>query len=91
MVHGSIAGFLGQVATIFPADPGLRGLYGDGDRLPERGLEAELGTPAPTPMVVAAWEAQEVVKVLTGYGEPLRQRLLVIDMESASSQVLELG
>jgi hypothetical protein len=42
-------------------------------------------------MMVAAWEAQEVVKVLTGYGEPLRHRLLVIDMESATSQVLQLG
>jgi molybdopterin/thiamine biosynthesis adenylyltransferase len=91
MVHGSIAGFLGQVTTIFPDDPGLRDLYGDGKQLPEQGLEAQLGTPAPTPMVVAAWEAQEVVKVLTGRGDPLRDRLLIIDMESATSQVVRLG
>jgi molybdopterin/thiamine biosynthesis adenylyltransferase len=90
MVHGSIAGFLGQVATIFPSDLGLRGLYGGLDELPEQGLEAELGTPAPTPMMVAAWQAQEVVKVLTGKGELLRNRLLLIDMESATSQVLDL-
>jgi molybdopterin/thiamine biosynthesis adenylyltransferase len=91
MVHGSIAGFLGQVTTIFPDDLGLRALYGSGDQLPEQGLEAELGTPAATPMAVAAWEAQEVVKVLTGQGKPLRDRLLVIDMESATSQILQLG
>jgi molybdopterin/thiamine biosynthesis adenylyltransferase len=91
MVHGSIAGFLGQVTTIFPGDLGLRALYGDGDDLPEQGLEVELGTPAATPMAVAAWEAQEVMKVLTGRGEPLRDRLLVIDMESATAQVLQLG
>jgi molybdopterin/thiamine biosynthesis adenylyltransferase len=91
MVHGSIAGFLGQVTTIFPDDVGLRALYGAGDQLPEQGLEAELGTPAATPMAVAAWEAQEVVKVLTGRGEPLRDRLLVIDMGSATSQILQLG
>jgi molybdopterin/thiamine biosynthesis adenylyltransferase len=91
MVHGSIAGFLGQVTTIFPDDMGLRALYGDGDELPEHGLEAELGTPAATPMAVAAWEAQEVVKVLTGLGEPLRHRLLVIDMETATSQIIRLG
>jgi hypothetical protein len=42
-------------------------------------------------MAVAAWEAQEVVKVLTGQGKPLRDRLLVIDMESATSQILQLG
>jgi molybdopterin/thiamine biosynthesis adenylyltransferase len=90
MVHGSIAGFLGQVMTIFPGDPGLRGLYGDGE-LPEQGLEAQLGTPAATPMAVAAWEAQEVVKILVGKGGLLRHRLLVMDMESGTVEILQLG
>jgi molybdopterin/thiamine biosynthesis adenylyltransferase len=91
LVHGSIAGFLGQVMTIFPDDSGLRGLYGGADGLPEQGLEAQLGTPAATPMAVAAWEAQEVVKILTGCGEPLRNRLLVMDMGTGSIDFLELG
>ncbi len=91
MVHGSIGGFLGQVMTVFPEDSGLHALYGSGDGLPEQGLESELGTPAATPMAVAAWEAQEVVKILTGRGRLLRGRLLVVDMESATSQILELG
>ncbi|HEY74115.1 MAG: HesA/MoeB/ThiF family protein [Chloroflexi bacterium] len=89
MVHGSIAGFLGQVMTILPGDPGLRGLYGDGE-LPEQGLEAQLGTPAATPMAVAAWEAQEVVKIITGRGELLRHRLLLLDMESDEIEILRL-
>jgi molybdopterin/thiamine biosynthesis adenylyltransferase len=91
LVHGSIAGFLGQVMTIFPDDAGLRGLYGGAGELPEQGLEAQLGTPAATPMAVAAWEAQEVVKILTGCGEPLRNRLLVMDMGAGSVDFLELG
>ena len=91
MVHGSIAGFLGQVMTIFPGDLGLHSLYGDGADLPEQGLEAQLGTPAATPMAVAAWEAQEVVKILTGRGEPLRHRLLVMDMETGSVDFLQLS
>jgi len=91
MVHGSIAGFLGQVMTIFPGDPGLRGLYGEATDLPEQGLEARLGTPAATPMAVAAWEAQEVVKILTGQGELLRHRLLVMDMGSGAVEMLQLG
>jgi molybdopterin/thiamine biosynthesis adenylyltransferase len=91
LVHGSIAGFLGQVMTILPGDPGLRGLYGETDRLPEQGLEAQLGTPAATPMAVAAWEAQEVVKILVGQGELLRHRLLVMDMESGTVETLRLG
>ena len=91
MVHGSIAGFLGQVMTILPGDLGLRSLYGGGDQLPEQGLEAQLGTPAATPMAVAAWEAQEVVKILVGQGELLRHRLLVMDMESGTVEILRLG
>ena len=91
MVHGSIAGYLGQVMTIYPGDPGLRSLYGEPGDLPDQGLEAQLGTPAATPMAVAAWEAQEAVKTLLGRGEPLRNRLLVMDMESGTIDVLQLG
>ncbi len=91
MVHGSIAGFLGQVMTVFPADPGLHALYGAGDDLPAQGLEAQLGTPAATPMAVAAWEAQEVVKILTDQGDPLRHRLLVMGMETGSVELLQLS
>jgi molybdopterin/thiamine biosynthesis adenylyltransferase len=91
MVHGSIAGFLGQVTTILPGDLGLHSLYGEVDQLPEQGLEAELGTPAATPMAVAAWEAQEAVKILVGRGDLLRHRLLVMDMESGTVEILQLG
>jgi molybdopterin/thiamine biosynthesis adenylyltransferase len=90
MVHGSIAGFLGQVMAIFPGDSGLRGLYGEPDQLPEQGLEVQLGTPAATPMAAAAWEAQEVVKILTGRGEPLRHRLLLMDMGTGTVDFLQL-
>ena len=90
MVHGSIAGFLGQVMTIFPGDPGLRSLYGE-QELPEQGLEVQLGAPAATPMAVAAWEAQEVVKTLLGLGELLRHRMMVMDMESGTVEILRLG
>ncbi len=30
MVHGAIAGYIGQVMTIMPGDEGLRALYGHG-------------------------------------------------------------
>jgi len=40
---------------------------------------------------VAAWEAQEGVKILLGRGELLRHRLLVMDMESGTIEVLQLG
>jgi len=61
--------------TVLPGDAGLRGPYGED--VPERGGRGGvLGTPAATPMMVAAWQGQEVVKLLTGQGELLRHRLL---------------
>lgn len=83
MVHGAIGGYIGQVTTIFPGDRGLRALYGDGP-LPERGIEVEWGNPAATPMMVSAWQIQEVIKLLLHKGEPLRGRLLFLDAESGT-------
>lgn len=89
MVHGAIAGGLGQVMTILPGDVGLRALYGEGP-VPEHGAEVELGTPAPSPMMVAAWQVHEAIKVLTGRGELLRNRMLFMDATSAQVHVLGL-
>jgi len=80
MVHGAIGGYTGQVMTVFPGDLGLRALYGQRG-MPERGVETKLGNPAATPMMIAAWEIQEVIKFLLAQGEPLRGRMLVMDAE----------
>jgi molybdopterin/thiamine biosynthesis adenylyltransferase len=87
MVHGAIAGYVGQVMTIFPDDPGLYAVYGR-DEVPERGIETEVGNPAATPMMVASWQVQEVVKILLGAGDLLRNRMLVMDAESGTARVL---
>jgi molybdopterin/thiamine biosynthesis adenylyltransferase len=87
LVHGAIAGYVGQVMTILPGDPGLTALYGEG-HVPERGIETQWGNPAATPMLVAAWQVQEVVKLLTGRGELLRGRLLFMDTETGAMDIL---
>jgi molybdopterin/thiamine biosynthesis adenylyltransferase len=89
IVHGAIGGYIGQVMTIFPGDEGLYALYGRGV-VPERGIEAQLGNPAATPMMVAAWQVQEVIKILLGVGEILRHRLLFMDAESGMAEILEV-
>jgi len=89
MVHGAIAGYVGQVMTILPEDAGLFGLYGS-EHVPEHGIEAQWGNPAATPMMVAAWQVQEVVKLLTGRGEPLRHRLLFMDGEIGAVDLLQV-
>jgi len=90
VVHGAIGGYIGQVMTVFPGDEGLYALYGRGD-VPEQGIEAQLGNPAATPMMVAAWQIQEVIKILLGVGELLRNRLLFMDAETGVAEILEIG
>jgi molybdopterin/thiamine biosynthesis adenylyltransferase len=90
LVHGAIGGYIGQVTTILPGDPGLRALYGD-QVVAERGAEVEWGNPAATPMMIAAWEIHEVIKLLTGKGEILRGRLLFLDAEAGCAEFFELG
>ena len=89
LVHGAIGGYTGQVMTLLPGDPGLRALYGD--IVPERGVETVLGNPSATPMMIAAWQIQEVVKLIVGRGQLIRGRLLLLDAESGSASEIELG
>lgn len=79
-IYGAIAGLSGQLLTIFPEDEGLSAIYGTAyDNMPERGLEAEIGTPPVTPVIVAALQVQEVVKIITKSGEPARRHILMVD------------
>lgn len=89
MVHGAIGGHYGQVMTVLPGDRGLFALYGD-DGVPEHGVETELGNPAATPMMIAAWQIQEVVKLITGQGTPLQKRILMMDALAGDVTQIEL-
>jgi len=89
LVHGAIAGFIGQVLTIFPQDKGLEGIYGVSGKI-TRGIETELGTPGVTPAMVAAWQVQEVIKIVLKKGRPLRNRLLSIDALEGYMEIVNL-
>jgi len=90
LVHGAIAGFNGQLTTIFPEDKGLELIYGSDRDLPEHGSEAELGAPTMIPALVASLEAQEVVKILLKRGKLFRNRLLYLDIEEGTIEILNL-
>ncbi|HHY36801.1 MAG TPA: HesA/MoeB/ThiF family protein [Firmicutes bacterium] len=90
LVHGAIAGYQGQVMTIFPGDPGLDLLYPQGQAGRDRGVEVQLGNPAATPAMVAAWQVQETIKILLGQGEPLRNRLLYLDALGGTAEIIQL-
>ena len=84
LVHGALAGFEGQMMTIFPEDPGLELVYGT-DQFsadPAKRPEYVLGVPTPTPAFVATLEAMEVFKILLHRGRLFRNGLVHVDLES---------
>ena len=83
LVHGALAGFDGQVMTVFPEDQGLRLIYGKNPPPGKdpRSPEAILGVPALMPCLIGTLEAMEVLKILLGRGKLLRNTLLHVDLQ----------
>lgn len=92
LVHGAIAGFLGQLAVIRPGKPLLAAIYGplqEGGRT--KGIETKVGNPAVTPAMLAAWQASETVKIIARLeGVIAEGRMLVMDMQSGMVQPVDL-
>jgi len=82
-VHGALAGFEGQLLTVFPEDPGLKQIYGSGEESGSAANRPEflLGVPSITPSLVATLEAMEVLKILLNRGTPFRNKMVYIDLE----------
>lgn len=87
LVYGAIAGWYGQVSTIFPGDDTLNKLYRDDL---EKGIEKELGNPSFTPGLIASIEVSEVVKILIKRGDLLRNKLLFINTLDQDYEVLNI-
>jgi molybdopterin/thiamine biosynthesis adenylyltransferase len=86
LVHAAVEGMRGQITTVVPGrTPCLRCLM---ERTPKR--------VGPIPVIGAAAgmagsiEAMEVVKYITGIGEPLLSRMLLFDLCTMDFEVLDL-
>ncbi|MGK2905181.1 MAG: HesA/MoeB/ThiF family protein [Desulfuromonadales bacterium] len=86
LVHGAIAGWFGQVATIYPGDQTLQKLYHNWTG--GKGIEGRLGNPSFTPALVASLQVAEACKLLLGEGQVLRNPGLSIDL--LASQFVEI-
>ncbi|MBW1800697.1 MAG: HesA/MoeB/ThiF family protein [Deltaproteobacteria bacterium] len=84
LVHGALAGFEGQLMTIFPGDRGLTLLYGsEGSNSDRRKRpEAILGVPALTPAFIATLQAMEVVKIILKRSQLHRNAMVHVDLEN---------
>ncbi len=83
MVHGAIAGFEGQVLSIWPGATGLKNLY-ESNSPESPAPESVLGVPAVTPLMIAGFQVMEVIKILLNRGTVLADTMLYADLEAAS-------
>ncbi len=95
LVYGSILRFEGQVAAfnvnvdgefsanyrdLFPMPP-------DPDAVPDCSQAGVLGV---LPGIIGTFQANEVIKILTGIGEPLRDKLMLIDCLTLEQNVIRI-
>ena len=85
LIHGGVQGFRGQVTTIVPPKTGCLACVMQKPRIFREEIFASL---SPVVNVVAALEAQEALKVITGVGEPLMNKLLIFDGEKSEFKTL---
>jgi len=90
LVSAAVAGVSGHVTTVFPEDPGLELIYGESDQRPQKGVETSLGCLPQAVTLLASVECSEVIKILLGRGELLRNKLFFVDLVSNTMDVLQL-
>lgn len=87
LVHGAVAGWIGQVCVIRPGEDLLCLLYPSSRET--QGEEQQTGTLSFTAAVTASWQATETVKLLLGK-QGLSGELLVLDLLNGSFHRLRL-
>ncbi len=91
LVYGAISGFEGQVSVFCygPSSRTYRDLYPcEAEMLSLPPRPAVIGT---TPAVVGSVQANEVLKIICGYGETLSGKLWTIDLRTMETHLLEIN
>jgi molybdopterin-synthase adenylyltransferase len=78
LVHGSVGGWYGQVATQFPGENTLQKIYSRYSG--EGGIEKDLGNLSFVVPMIASMEVAEIVKILLGEGATLRGKMLALNL-----------
>ena len=85
LIHGSIQGYCGQVTTIVPNKTGCLSCVLQKPKVFDKEENCSL---SPVVSVISALQAQEVLKVITGAGEPLLNKFLVFDGYKSETKIL---
>ncbi len=82
LVHGGVNGFFGQVTVVIPGRTAcLECILPGSDR-------RHVPSISPAVSMIGSIEASEVIKAVTGHGEPLAGRLWFVDMNDCSSETV---
>lgn len=86
LIHGGVEGWRGQATTIIPGkSPCLRCIF---TKAPEKkDIFPIIG---PTAGLIGTIQASEAIKIITGAGETLQGKLLLVDMKSNSFETLKI-
>ncbi|NJE54335.1 ThiF family adenylyltransferase [Thermococcus sp. 21S9] len=86
LVHGAVEGTFGQVTTIVPGKTkSLREIFPN-----VREKKGKFPIIGATAGVIGSIQAMEAIKLLTGLGEPLLNKLLLVDLAYNTFDVVEL-
>lgn len=91
LIHGAINGFNGQVSTILPGDKGLEMIYRSSQNDQKLNKKSRFSVPSFSPAVVASFQVAEVTKALLKRGALLRNKLLLMNLETMDINILEVG
>lgn len=87
VVYGAIAGWFGQVCTVYPGDVSFASIYGEpfGES-----QHKKLGNLPFTAYAISSFQAAEAVKVILDRPGQIRNRLLMVDLLDGSVDDMEL-
>ena len=90
IVYGAIAGWFGQMCTVYPGDVSFVSVYGEPFESGGESQHKKLGNLPFTAYAIAAFQAAEAVKVVLNRPGQIRNRLLMIDLLDGSVDDMEL-
>ncbi len=89
LIHAGIEAFYGQITVIIPGKtPTLREIFNNVVIEERRCLLSVIGM---TPVILGALEANEAIKYLTGIGELLYNKILVVNLLDCSFDIINIG
>ncbi|MEQ8176590.1 MAG: HesA/MoeB/ThiF family protein [Syntrophomonadaceae bacterium] len=86
LVHGAVEGWVGQLTTQFPGENVIEKIYAKASNSEKRSIS----TPVFTPALVASLQVSEVIKLLLGRGELLRNRIMLVNLLDMDFDTVEI-